>query len=1647
MNNLKALELYNKLCDKFLSTQWLETYSFSEDFVRKHLLNDQFRVKLNDMVLNQDYSCQSILDLCQDLIDESVDGNAPENWLFYFYQFSLYKSFPHAVDITLLEGFDTISYFFLEVLRIIAEFQKHSQDGSWLSKYPLTFLSQEEEASLEDPAEYQRFIQVFEQDYIYEMMKLNKEVTEHNTLDHVCGVHHLAMFISRQLKNTGIPIDLGRVSGATAGHDIGKYGCKKHEYKRVPYLHYYYTDQWFKNHEMPYIGHIALNHSVWDLELENLSLESLILIYSDFRVKNNKNNSDVLSMHIYSLSDSFDVILRKLDNVDELKQRRYKRVYAKLKDFENFIMHLGIQVDINSISKESYLGDYVDRTHNYALMHGQEVLQHFKFQSINHNINLMHLLRDEHSLYAILELARSEKDWRNLREYLRIFKEYSTYLTQKQKIITIKFLYEYLVHPEDDIRRYCAELIGYLICFFDEDYRKEVPEKVHLASPDVTSTDLLNQYIQLFLYPSHKIIPTHRAWIGNSFSMMVSSLFHFCEKNTSLRGLELINNYVSLLLEYYVPSSYKNKDIEIYLLETIKHIPINLNDSNFEIISDFIFLNIEKENSPLSVASLEVINHLLKYSNENQLFSDKIKKYLLQNLNHSQSPSENFLKQKIIKCLLLNDNDIMHFNRLSQLDFSKTSDIFLSNLKTATDWVTKKVQIEILLEQAMQSPRESSLHTVIHLCNLLKVSGYDSVRNRAGEAILEIMPHLSFEQRNEVAIELLRSLELESHQFAEYIPYYLGQILLYLPPVEFDEVIEDLISKTKQSNTNLTSLLLKTIGITIANYSNYINRFEQTQAVFDARLVKMLGILLNGLVNYRKRIKQVAFRVLGRDVFGSKHLTLNEKHYIFQLTAKKILTLLTDKKESSLLFLVNTAGLNHIYRFISDYTFFNGNINLDANKKIAFFPGTFDAFSLSHKEIAKAVRDLGFEVYLAIDEFSWSKQTLPHLLRKNIINMSIADELNMYLYPNDNPTNIANPEDLKKLRANFSNAEVHIVIGSDVIINSSCYQCDSEPDSIHTFPHIIIERNTLICNSVSNSLYKAMNKIQEKTLVLSLAEPYEDISSTQIRNYIDENRDISKLVDPLAQKYIIENGFYKRQPQYKALTKPITIDIEVIKYFSKDILSDLSYLFKNYYEEILNKLVEFTKKPSAKIIIIRDLEQNGKIIGFSCHHWVRLNDLFHEFQDSMISEYIREHSSGRICVIDGIFTDDSSSHENLEQIVLTETLAFCLSKDYEYCVYKNMFASHSSKAMDEILKLQGFTGLSSSNSSDPIYIVNMSSPCTLNLDVENNIKEPFRSTPLVKETIKRTRKKLQSALTALYPGHLVLSIDSDILYQTLIKKICGENNVPTVPTTPRILGPSMCVPFGNNILNRYVIPNTVTKTLHIEKLFSSHMKDYIMGPFPHYPELRNQVKMLHSFNRPIILIDDILHKGYRTNVLNPLLNEQNITVQKIIVGVLSARGKELMDRQKRAVDSAYYIPKLRAWFNENILYPFLGGDTLWRGAEMQRNIIPSVNLIMPYTSPHFIKNTSKNAIYNFSKTCIENSMELLIAIEKDYHEIHERSLTVASLGEVLVSPRCPDHGKNMHYDFNLNPSSYLENDLELLNRLEYSILDRKEGEN
>ena len=75
-------------------------------------------------------------------------------------------------------------------------------------------------------------------------------------------------------------------------------------------------------------------------------MESLVLIYADFRVKQMGGVDGREITKIYTLKDSFDVILSKLDNVDEAKRNRYRVVYSRLYEFERYMRSKGVDVDL-----------------------------------------------------------------------------------------------------------------------------------------------------------------------------------------------------------------------------------------------------------------------------------------------------------------------------------------------------------------------------------------------------------------------------------------------------------------------------------------------------------------------------------------------------------------------------------------------------------------------------------------------------------------------------------------------------------------------------------------------------------------------------------------------------------------------------------------------------------------------------------------------------------------------------------------------------------------------------------------------------------------------------------------------------------------------------------------------------------------------------------------------------------------------------------------------------------------------------------------------------------------------------------------------------------------------------------------------------
>lgn len=1603
-------KLHSYILSSLLKKETLIKVKINKEHMQRILSNEKFLDKVTSNKRTKRHTCFDVYNLTVDILKD-VCSELPMDWLNYVYEYILNQSFPSAVTITLEEKYERVVLLYLNLLNAVFEYDESVYGFDKFSSFK--FLTEEELENCSYTYEYNVFIKEFNDKYIYQLMRLSREITEYNTIDHIAGVHYVSMHIARLLDKVGAPVNISIVSGAAIGHDIGKYGCRKFEQHKVPYLHYYYTDQWFKKIDTPILAHIATNHSTWDLELENLPIEELILIYADFRVKNKFKNGKS-EMDIFTLDDSFQIILDKLDNVDAVKEKRYKKVYNKLKDFENYMHSIGINTDFSCINPIN-----VSRK-DFSLAEGEEIIDNLKYMSIKHNISLMNKLNRDVSLSSMIEVARSESDWNNIRYYLNIFEEYSTYLTQGQKLLTLNFLYELFINRQSDIRKISAQLLGKIIASYDEEYRKEFPEDAFVENEDNNSLYLWNKYLEMIINPDHKNTLQQKQWISGTLDTFLESVFENCKNNDK-------KEYIKVLMKYYENEELKSS---FDLLQAGLFIPIDFcpND-NIDELLNFAVINTESTSEPIKLAALILIEHILKGTKGNIDLTRVVK--LMKSVDENDRYIINFIKFRITSLLEIEQGYKIIYDTLTKVEKSKIPSIFLDNLKTATHWIIKSVSIDFISYNASNLDMVSLIQAATHFCNLIKVSANATVRYKAGVALLKIAKLLPKEHINEISIELLKGLEIDSFEFSKYIPEYLGQFVLLLNPAELNEFIDDVQKIFKTGVRSSSCLCLDTIGVIINHYAKYKYRFNEEDLVYNKRLVNLLGIIFSGLASFDEQIKQEAFLVIGKNLFGSKHLNMEQKSYIFNIIRKKLLTLIPDKELTDIFFFHNAASLNHIYRFISDYILENGMFKFKPITKVAFFPGTFDPFSLSHKGITQEIRDLGYEVYLAVDEFSWSKRTQPRLIRRQITNMSIADEFGIYLFPDDISVNISNPSDLCNLRSIFFNKDIFIVVGSDVIDNASAYKNEPVPNSIHNFNHIVFNRSSGEQEDFNhdNKSEKSLERINAEIVSLTLPVHLEDISSTQIRDNIDENSDISYLIDLSAQNFIYDKSLYLREPQYKSIIKTKSIGF----YMSEILDEEIMLLISKY----INKDRANTKELFTKNINVLKMvnEDDNKIIGFSLFHSLSTSLLYDEFGSTEIANYVREHTAGNIIVIDGLYIDESSRINNIIQIILTETLSYCLKNDFTYVLFNNILNVKYDKSIYKTLELQGFTSLYNKDGKSYIYGVDMKFPIALVLDVESFIKEPLSSNEKVLEVIQKSRENLQKALVQLYPDSLVLTFDNEIIHHKMVKKICEINSVPNKILEKRTLGEYMCVPFGA-ILKGRVVPNTVTKSIHTDKVFNSDISGFTISEYPFYSPLLNQVKTIKSFNRPVILVDDLLNKGYRMKVIDPMFKSEDIKVEKTIVGLLSSRGKDLMTMQKREIDSAYFIPNLRLWFNENLLYPFIGGDTVGYGEEPILNLIPSINLILPYVEPKFIRYASYNSIYELSMTCLLNAKNIMQTLEREYQRIYEKKLTLKRLSEVMLSPRVPDRGKDISYDLNIEPSRFIENDINLLKRLE-----------
>ncbi len=1244
-------------------------------------------------------TCQKVLEVCTPVLEQICPETPEKGWLAFCYQYICRLMYPDNGFAPDAGDYAQGAECYLTVLQVLLDYERAVLPFDPLLDF--RFLPEETYQKFEYGKEYRRFLTAWREEYLYELMRLGMEITPFKTLSHIAGVHYIAMTAAEGLVQGGTEVDLALISGAAAAHDLGKFGCRPGE--RVPYLHYYYTDQWLIARRMEGISHIASNHSTWDLELESLSVESLLLIYADFRSKQTRDEQGNEVTVLFPLDESFQVILSKLDNVDSKKRRRYELVYGKLHDFEDFMRRQGVDVDLTGQPQVPV------PVKDSALMSPEETLNSLILLSVEHNLALMNMLSDERKFGNIIEAARSAKSWQQLRAYLNIFGEYFTYLSVRQKTQALSFLYELLMHREGDIRRQAGALIGQIIARFHLVYRKEIPADAQNDPAEEVPFTLWEQYLDQIIFPDHKTTPQQRSHISYTLKLVIAAMLQYARPGD-------VPRFLSALLKYYDKPEALSPDTGFTLLDAVRYLPPQYYDEEtrgrlIEFAAHFALSG----DLRLETAALEFLREA-----ERSLARTHPQMARIVQIAHGVQSEQ--LTTVFLKCKILHraGEDISALSQtLYQADI--TSEVFLDNLKNATPWIVKVAGVELLRDQVEHGLTGQVLHISTHYSNLVKVSERVVVRQTAGEALVRTLMLLRRDQRNEVVVELAKGLEMGQYEISKYIPQYLGEAALYLYPSELDEQVLLLKSLLGSPNDSVVAGALNTAGVLLQHYPAYRDRFPEPEQDYEQRRQALLGLLLQGLAHYREEVRQEALLVIGKLLFEANVLSMEEKGRLFALCYRKILFLIQEApRNSGLTFFYRAAALAHINRFIALRRLDHGPFTFEKPRKIAFFPGTFDPFTLSHKGIVHAIRDLGFEVYLAIDEFSWSKKAQPHLIRRQIASLSVAGDFHVHLFPDGIPVNIANPQDLKRLTELFPGQKVYIVAGSDVVVNASSYQAPPQPWSIHQMNHVIFRR------AGESALPKNL-PITGDVIQLQLPPHLEDISSTRIRENVDLNRDISNFIDPVIQDFIYQNGLYLRDSQDKPMLSSGNLEFQWVNVPKMEQLSKLSA--RHGGDDVIRAGILGQKD---RLLFLRSTGEQ-KHLGYISYRRLSTAQLFQALEDQELADHVRLSSGGNVLLITSLCAEDSILHGYYLQLLLNELLAQAMAEECVYAVFRP-YSGTLTPELEELLSRQGFV----SREKDRVFWeVDMHAPTVLIQNLETAIQEPLCQNRKVLAAIQR----------------------------------------------------------------------------------------------------------------------------------------------------------------------------------------------------------------------------------------------------------------------------------------------------------------------
>ena len=198
------------------------------------------------------------------------------------------------------------------------------------------------------------------------------------------------------------------------------------------------------------------------------------------------------------------------------------------------------------------------------------------------------------------------------------------------------------------------------------------------------------------------------------------------------------------------------------------------------------------------------------------------------------------------------------------------------------------------------------------------------------------------------------------------------------------------------------------------------------------------------------------------------------------------------------------------------------NTDSEKKKRIGIYSGSFNPIHLGHTKLAEYLIDneLVDEVWFVVSPCNPLKkqsELLDEYIRLDMLILAIVKHPNFKASDVEfcMPIPSYSIDTLEYLSIQFADCQFSLIIGSD---NALVFdQWKAYTQLLKHYPILVYPRTGYDFDLVAD-------KYPEMKL---LDSPLYDISSTQIRNFIAQKKDVSQWLHPSVYQFIIENNFYQ----------------------------------------------------------------------------------------------------------------------------------------------------------------------------------------------------------------------------------------------------------------------------------------------------------------------------------------------------------------------------------------------------------------------------------------------------------------------------------------------------------------------------------------